>query len=110
MTTLHAGHSSMYSAAGVLQAMHRRIRRWDILWKVYELAVQWRALARRQEARAAGIEEAKDRPEATEEDYEALSTLSEAVRNAQSPEVRLPARHLTIIPRMLLHQKLCQQQ
>lgn len=93
-----------------MQAMHRRIRRWDILWKVYDLAVQWRALARRQEARAAGIEEAKDRPEATEEDYEALSTLSEAVRTAQSPEVFLPARHITIIAGSLIHQKLCQQQ
>ena len=93
-----------------MQAMHRRIRRWDILWKVYDLAVQWRALARRQEARAAGIEEAKDRPEATEEDYEALSTLSEAVRTAQSPEVRLSARHITIIAGLLIHQNLCQQQ
>jgi transcription elongation factor SPT6 len=88
-----------------MQAIHRRIRRWDILWKVYDLAVQWRALARRQEARAAVIEEAKDRPGATDSDYEALSTLSEAVRTAQSPEVRLSARHLTIVAELLICQR-----
>ena len=47
---------------GAAQAKHRRIRRWDVLWRVYDLAVQWRALAKRQEARQADVEEAMDHP------------------------------------------------
>ena len=72
---------------GAAQAKHRRIRRWDILWRVYDLAVQWRALAKRQEARQADVEEAMDNPEATAADREMLDGLKEAFRNARTPEV-----------------------
>ncbi len=71
----------------VAQAKHRRIRRWDILWKVYDLAVQWRALARRQEARQAAYAEAMDRPEATDDDRQAMDGLLEKLKDADSPEV-----------------------
>lgn len=69
------------------QAKHRRIRRWDILWRVADLAVQWRALARRQEARQAVFEQAMDSPEATQADRECLDGLLEMLKAAQSPEV-----------------------
>ena len=72
---------------GAAQAKHRRIRRWDILWRVYDLAVQWRALAKRQEARQADVEEAMDHPEATAADREVLDGLKEAFHNARTPEV-----------------------
>ena len=69
------------------QAKHRRIRRWDILWKVYDLAAQWRALARRQEARQAAYAEAMDRPEATDADRISMDGLLEQLTAADSPEV-----------------------
>ena len=72
---------------GAAQAKHRRIRRWDVLWRVYDLAVQWRALAKRQEARQADVEEAMDHPEATAADREMLDGLKEAFHNARTPEV-----------------------
>ena len=72
---------------GAAQAKHRRIRRWDVMWRVYDLAVQWRALAKRQEARQADVEEAMDHPEATAADREMLDGLKEAFHNARSPEV-----------------------
>eukprot|EP00887_Chlorella_sp_A99_P000019 scaffold16.g19.t1 len=43
---------------GSMQARHRRIRRWDVLWAVEELAERWRTLQRRREARAAAYERA----------------------------------------------------
>jgi len=36
-----------------LQAKHRRIRRWEVLWAVYATSLRWRALQRRRETRAA---------------------------------------------------------
>ena len=72
---------------GAAQAKHRRIRRWDVLWRVLDLAVQWRALAKRQEARQAGVEEAMDHPEATAADREMLDGLKEAFHTARTPEV-----------------------
>ncbi len=54
---------------------------------MYDLAVQWRALAKRQEARQAGVEEAMDHPEATAADREMLDGLKEAFHNARTPEV-----------------------
>ena len=76
-------HPSLRAA----QAKHRRIRQWDVVWKVFDLAVQWRALARRQEARLAAYEEARERPEATEADRDAMDNLIEQLRAADSPEV-----------------------
>lgn len=82
------GHPSL----PVAQAKHRRIRRWDILWKVHDLAAQWRALARRQEARLAAYAEAMDRPEATDADREAMDGLIEQLKAADGPEVSRRAR------------------
>ena len=73
-----------------MQAKHRCIRRWDILWKVYDLAVQWRALARRQEAREAAYRKTMERPEATEADEQGIDGLLEMLRAAESAEVRTP--------------------
>ena len=54
---------------------------------MYDLAVQWRALARRQEARQAAYTEAMERPEAAEEDREAIDGLIEQLGAAEGPEV-----------------------
>jgi len=34
-----------------VQAKHRQLRRWDVLWAVYDLSSKWRALVRRKEKR-----------------------------------------------------------
>ena len=34
-----------------MQAKHRRLRRWEVLWAVYDLSSKWRALVKRKEKR-----------------------------------------------------------
>jgi hypothetical protein len=34
-----------------VQAKHRQLRRWDVLWAVYDLSSKWRAMVRRKEKR-----------------------------------------------------------
>lgn len=68
------------------QAKHRRMRRWDVLWSVHTLAVQWRALAKRREVRMRSFETALGRA-ATDEERDAISSCITALQEAQSAEV-----------------------
>ena len=34
-----------------MQAKHRKLRRWEVLWAVYDLSSKWRALVKRKEKR-----------------------------------------------------------
>ena len=77
--------SSCVRELGAAQAKPRRIRRWDVLWRVYDLAVQWRALAKRQEARQADVEEAMGHPEATAADREMLDGPQGGLPQRQDP-------------------------
>ena len=100
----------MLTSLCVAQAKHRRIRRWDILWKVYDLAAQWRALARRQEARQAAYAEAMDRPEASEDDRVAMDGLIELLTAADSPEVGSLEGNVTWLwctPPVMINSVLC---
>ncbi|GAB4816099.1 hypothetical protein N2152v2_003145 [Parachlorella kessleri] len=45
---------------GAVQAKHRRVRRWDLLWAVHALAQRWRELGRRKEARLGAYQRAAE--------------------------------------------------
>ncbi|CAL8470742.1 g10284 [Coccomyxa elongata] len=70
---------------GVVQAHHRRIRRWDVLWYVHSMAVKWRALARRKEIREKAYTDALERVPNTEAQL-AIDALIEMLRKANSSE------------------------
>ncbi len=70
-----------------LQAKHRRIRRWDVLWAVYDASLRWRALQRRREAREVRYRESLGAAPA--EDQEALREALDALLAADSLEARL---------------------
>lgn len=79
----------MMFCCGVLQAKHRKIRRWDVLWYVHSMALKWRALARRKEIREKAYQDALER--APDENAQGtIGALLETLQKADSPEVRTP--------------------
>ncbi|BDA45673.1 Transcription elongation factor SPT6 [Coccomyxa sp. Obi] len=70
---------------GVVQARHRRIRRWDVLWYVHSLALKWRALARRKEIREKAYTDALERAP-TQAAQLAIDALIEMLRKATNNE------------------------
>ncbi len=74
-----------------VQAKHRRIRRWDILWLVRAWAARWCALHRRKQARAVSYQAALERDGLPESDRAALEACVSALDEAGSQEARSPA-------------------
>ena len=68
------------------QARDRRIRRFDVLFTVYQLAQRWRALQRRREARLAAYERALD--VAAGEERDAIQRCVDLLREASSMQAR----------------------
>jgi hypothetical protein len=63
----------------VLQARHRRIRRWDVLWAVYDYALKYRQLKQRKALRRRAYEAAlQPRPDGSPE---VRCTLQQAGRH-----------------------------
>ena len=71
----------------VLQASHRRLRRWDVLWAVQSLAQRYRILARRRELKEKAYAIAAERA-LDDNEIAAYRRCQEAVRRAASMEVR----------------------
>lgn len=80
----------------MLQAHHRRIRRWDVLWYVHSLALKWRALARRKEIREKAYTDALERAP-TQAAQLAIDALIEMLRKATSNEVSTASRMVLLI-------------
>lgn len=68
-----------------LQAKHRRVRRWEVLWGVHSASLKWRALQRRRETRAAVYRATLER--APQDDKPALEEALDSLLSAQSLEV-----------------------
>ena len=68
-----------------LQAKHRRIRRWEVLWGVHSASLKWRALQRRRETRAAVYRATLER--APQDEKPALEEALDSLLSAQSLEV-----------------------
>ncbi len=75
-----------------MQAKHRRIRRWAILWLVRAWAARWCALHRRKQARAVSYQAALERDGLPESDRAALEACVSALDEAGSQEARSPAQ------------------
>lgn len=71
-----------------IHASERRIRRWDVLYAVQALSVQWRALQRLKEARIAAYKGVVDDAE-DEEQREALVRCIQVGEQATTLEVRM---------------------
>ena len=79
----------------LLQAKHRKIRRWDILWAVHSWAGRWRAFARRRDARVQAYHQAlnqcaaepQEEPEA-ENLVTAIQGCITAMKDAETMTVR----------------------
>ena len=84
-----------------VQAKHRRLRRWDVLWAVYDLSSKWRALVKRKKKRAEVYKASLDRwqPLASEEDprvqqlCESIQSCIDEAVEANSMEVLLNLCH-----------------
>lgn len=74
-----------YSHCVVAQAKHRRIRRWDGLWAVYDASLRWRVLQRRRQQREARFQESLQA--AGDQDREALQAALESLQAATTLEV-----------------------
>ena len=68
-----------------VQAKHRRIRRWDGLWAVYDASLRWRALQRRRQQREVRYQESLQA--AGEVDRDAIQSALSALQKATSLEV-----------------------
>ena len=83
-----------------MQARHRRLRRWDVLWAVHSLGLRYRALALRQEQRRRAYEAAEEQytgPE-QEADRNAITECINDLADVQSMEVGCSHREASHSP------------